>query len=62
MTCLWKALGKLLPHGLSASQLRSEGGIWQTPADIALLPVTITQYFADRQQKINDSGRGAEAS
>lgn len=62
MTCLWKGLGKILPHGLSASQLRSEGGIWQTPADIALLPVTITRYFADRQQKINDSGRGAEAS
>lgn len=62
MTCLWKGLKKLLACGLSAIKLRSEGGIWQTPADTAVLPKIVTKYFADRQQKSNDSGRGAEAN
>lgn len=25
-------------------------------------PTTVAKYFADRQEKINDSGRGAEAN
>lgn len=58
MTCLWKGLEKPLPRGLSAIKLRSEGGIWQSPADTAVLRTTITNILLIGSKKLMTLEKG----